>query len=104
MWCTIYATFWALWTHKPTIRLARTLGELLSRYCASIPTLPRIVMGMIIYIVGGRCNQLVGVGMGSVKQVRKGLPGTKLQALQRMVACHRCRELGWRSLAPLHRL
>ncbi len=32
MWCTIYATFWALWTHKPTIRLARMLGKLLSRY------------------------------------------------------------------------
>ncbi len=59
---------------------------------------------MRICIVGGRYNQPMGVGMGSVKQVPKGLPGTKLQALQRMVACHICRELGWRILSPLHML
>ncbi len=66
--------------------------------------LPRIGLGMGIYIVGARCNQPVGVGMGSMKQVLKGLLGTKLQALQQMVACYRCKELGWRSLSPLHRL
>jgi hypothetical protein len=31
--CTIYATLWALWTHKPTIKLARTLRKLLSSMC-----------------------------------------------------------------------
>ncbi len=85
-------------------QVGKDAGKIVVKVCASIPTLPRIVLGMRICIVGGRCNQPVGVGMGSVKQVGKGLPGTKLQALQQMVACHRCRVLGWRRLSPLHML
>jgi hypothetical protein len=79
-------------------------GKIVVKVCASILTLPRIGLGMGICIMGGRCNQPMGVGMGLVKHVFKGLPSTRLQALQRIVACYRCRELGWRSLSPLHKL
>ncbi len=85
-------------------QVGKDTGKIVVKVFASIPKLPRIVLGMRVCIMGGQCNQPMGVEMGSVKQVCKGFPGTKLQALQRMVACHKCRELGWRSLSPLHRL
>jgi hypothetical protein len=62
--------------------------------------LPKIGLGMGICIVGGGCNQPVGVGIGSMKQVLKGLPGTRLQTLQRMVACYNAGSWGGGAFLP----
>jgi hypothetical protein len=36
MWCIIYATFWTLWTHKPTIKLAGRWENCCQGMCINI--------------------------------------------------------------------
>jgi len=48
-------------------QVGKDVGKIIVKVCASIPALPKIGLGMRICIMGGRCNQPVGVGMGSVK-------------------------------------
>jgi hypothetical protein len=36
MWFTIYATFWALWTHKPIIKLAKSCENCCQGMCINI--------------------------------------------------------------------
>jgi len=71
MWCTIYATFWALWTHKPTIKLTRTLGKLLSRYVHQYQHCPELAWAWE-FALWGSMQPTSGAGNGVCETSAQG--------------------------------